>query len=190
VVSPLLTSSPGPGNRRSPVSSSKGKGKVDKIGQLLLTKACKKVTGSLEKGEEQYTLDGEAEGQGLETSVPSGLGTEQSPAELDNKTVTPPAPSLTKQSTSGPGNVSISTAAAVSASVSPSLSTSTPPTSALSAVTTPAIPELAPATPSTNGSNHGSLPAEQTGGGLVEDKTGTRQELLQNTGKSIATLFK
>uniref|UniRef100_A0A8C9EWP8 Nuclear receptor coactivator 6 n=1 Tax=Pavo cristatus TaxID=9049 RepID=A0A8C9EWP8_PAVCR len=181
VVSPLLTSSPGPGNRRSPVSSSKGKGKVDKIGQLLLTKACKKVTGSLEKGEDQYTLDGEAEGQGLETSVPSSLGTEQSPAELDNTTVTPPAPSLTKQSTSGPGNVSISTAAAVSASVSPSLSTSTPPTSALSAVTTPAIPELAPATPSTNGSNHGSLPAEQTGGGLVEDKTGTRQELLQNT---------
>ncbi|XP_048818436.1 nuclear receptor coactivator 6 isoform X4 [Lagopus muta] len=184
VVSPLLSSSPGPGNRRSPVSSSKGKGKVDKIGQLLLTKACKKVTGSLEKGEEQYTLDGETEGQGLETSVPSNLGTEQSPAELDNKTVTPPVPSLTKQSTSGPGNVSVSTAAAVSASVSPSLSTSTPPTSALSAVTTPAIPELAPATPSTNGSNHGSLPAEQAGGGLVEDKTGTHQELLQNTASS------
>ncbi|XP_010720521.1 nuclear receptor coactivator 6 isoform X1 [Meleagris gallopavo] len=183
VVSPLLSSSPGPGNRRSPVSSSKGKGKVDKIGQLLLTKACKKVTGSLEKGEEQYTLDGEAEGQGLETSVPSNLGTEQSPAELDNKTVTPPVPSLTKQSTSGPGNVSVS-AAAASASVSPSLSTSTPPTSALSSVTTPAIPELAPATPSTNGSNHGSLPAEQTGGGLVEDKTGTHQELLQNTASS------
>ncbi|XP_065610380.1 nuclear receptor coactivator 6 isoform X3 [Cyrtonyx montezumae] len=180
VVSPLLTSSPGPGNRRSPVSSSKGKGKVDKIGQLLLTKACKKVTGSLEK-EEQYALDGEAEGQGLETtSVPGSLGTEQSPAELDNKTVTPPAPSLTKQSTSGPGNVSISTAATASASTSSSLSTSTP-TSALSAVTTPAIPELAPATPGTNGSNHGSLPAEQTGGGLVEDKTGTHQELLQNT---------
>ncbi|XP_042742554.1 nuclear receptor coactivator 6 isoform X5 [Lagopus leucura] len=184
VVSPLLSSSPGPGNRRSPVSSSKGKGKVDKIGQLLLTKACKKVTGSLEKGEEQYTLDGETEGQGLETSVPSNLGTEQSPAELDNKTVTPPVPSLTKQSTSGPGNVSVSTAAAVSASVSPSLPTSTPPTSALSAVTTPAIPELAPATPSTNGSNHGSLPAEQAGGGLVEDKTGTHQELLQNTASS------
>ncbi|XP_021272770.1 nuclear receptor coactivator 6 isoform X2 [Numida meleagris] len=183
VVSPLLTSSPGPGNRRSPVSSSKGKGKVDKIGQLLLTKACKKVTGSLEKGEEQYALDGEAEGQGLETSVPSSLGTEQSPAELDNKTVTPPAPSLTKQSTSGPGSVGVSTAA-VSASVSPSLSTSTPPTSALSAVTTPAILELAPATPSTNGSNHGSLPAEQTGGGLLEDKTGTHQEPLQNTASS------
>uniref|UniRef100_A0A8C2U8R8 Nuclear receptor coactivator 6 n=1 Tax=Coturnix japonica TaxID=93934 RepID=A0A8C2U8R8_COTJA len=179
VVSPLLTSSPGPGNRRSPVSSSKGKGKVDKIGQLLLTKACKKVTGSLEKGEEQYTLDGEAEGQGPETSVPSSSGTEQSPAELDNKTVTHPAPSHTKQSTSGPGNMSVSTAAAVSASVSPGLTTSTP-TSSLSVVTTPAIPELAPATPSTNGSNHGSLPAEQTGGGLVEDKTETHQELLQN----------
>eukprot|EP00075_Anas_platyrhynchos_P039274 XP_027328527.1 nuclear receptor coactivator 6 isoform X5 [Anas platyrhynchos] len=183
VVSPLLTSSPGSGNRRSPVSSSKGKGKVDKIGQLLLTKACKKVTGSLEKGEEQYALDGEAEGQGPEMSVPNSLATEQSPAELDNKTVTPPAPSLTKQSTSGPGNVSVSTAAAVSASVSPSLPTSTP-TSALSAVTTPVVPELAPATPCTNGSNHSSLPAEQTGVGLVEEKTGSHQELLQNTASS------
>ncbi|XP_010083821.1 PREDICTED: nuclear receptor coactivator 6-like, partial [Pterocles gutturalis] len=115
VVSPLLTSSPGSGNRRSPVSSSKGKGKVDKIGQLLLTKACKKVTGSLEKGEEQYALDGEAEGQGPEPSAPNSLGTEQSPAELDNKTVTPPAPSLTKQSTSGPGSSSVSPAAAAPA---------------------------------------------------------------------------
>ncbi|XP_035200204.1 nuclear receptor coactivator 6 isoform X5 [Oxyura jamaicensis] len=183
VVSPLLTSSPGSGNRRSPVSSSKGKGKVDKIGQLLLTKACKKVTGSLEKGEEQYALDGEAEGQGPEMSVSNSLATEQSPAELDNKTVTPPAPSLTKQSTSGPGNMSVNTAV-VSTSASPSLSTSTPPTSALSAVTTPVIPELAPATPCTNGSNHSGLPAEQTGVGLVEEKTGSHQELLQNTASS------
>ncbi|NXX54352.1 NCOA6 protein, partial [Scopus umbretta] len=188
VVSPLLTSSPGSGNRRSPVSSSKGKGKVDKIGQLLLTKACKKVTGSLEKGEEQYALDGEAEGQGLETSVPNSLGTEQSPAELDNKTVTPPAPSLIKQSTSGPGNSSVSTAGAAPASASPSGSTSTPPTSALPVVTTPAVPDLAPAAPSTNGSNHGGVPAEQTGVGVVEEKAGAHQELLQSAGKSSATL--
>ncbi|XP_062445392.1 nuclear receptor coactivator 6 isoform X2 [Rhea pennata] len=179
-VSPLLTSSPGSGNRRSPVSSSKGKGKVDKIGQLLLTKACKKVTGSLEKGEEQYALDGETEGQGLEMSVPNSLGTEQSPAELENKTVTSPAPSLIKQSTSGPGNLSVS-AAAASASVSPSLSTNTPATNVLSVVTTPAVPELVPAAPSTNGSNHGNLSAEQSGIGLVEEKTGAHQELLQNT---------
>ncbi|KFO54056.1 Nuclear receptor coactivator 6 [Corvus brachyrhynchos] len=111
VVSPLLTSSPGSGNRRSPVSSSKGKGKVDKIGQLLLTKACKKVTGSLEKGEEQYALDGETDGQGLETSLPNSLGTEQPPAELDNKSGTPPAASVTKQSTSAPGSSSGSAAA-------------------------------------------------------------------------------
>ncbi|XP_040978678.1 nuclear receptor coactivator 6 isoform X9 [Aquila chrysaetos chrysaetos] len=184
VVSPLLTSSPGSGNRRSPVSSSKGKGKVDKIGQLLLTKACKKVTGSLEKGEEQYALDGEAEGQGLETSVPNSLGTEQSPAELDNKTVTPPAPSLIKQSTSGAGNSSVSTAAAAPASASPSVLTSTPPTSVLSVVTIPAVPDPAPAAPSTNGSNHSSLPAEQTGVGVVEEKAGAHQELLQSTASS------
>ncbi|XP_010562869.1 PREDICTED: nuclear receptor coactivator 6 isoform X9 [Haliaeetus leucocephalus] len=184
VVSPLLTSSPGSGNRRSPVSSSKGKGKVDKIGQLLLTKACKKVTGSLEKGEEQYALDGEAEGQGLEMSVPNSLGTEQSPAELDNKTVTPPAPSLIKQSTSGAGSSSVSTAAAAPASASPSVPTSTPPTSVLSVVTTLAVPDPVPAAPSTNGSNHSSLPAEQTGVGVVEEKAGAHQELLQSTASS------
>ncbi|XP_025893075.1 nuclear receptor coactivator 6 isoform X3 [Nothoprocta perdicaria] len=180
-VSPILTSSPGSGNRRSPVSSSKGKGKVDKIGQLLLTKACKKVTGSLEKGEEQYALDGEAEGQGLEMSVPSSLGVEQSPAEPDNKTVTPPAPSLTKQSTSGPGNVSVSSAAAVPAAGSPGLAANTPPANVLSVATTPGVPETAPAAASTNGNNHGSLPAEQAGMGLAEDKPGAHQELLQNT---------
>ncbi|XP_010188371.1 PREDICTED: nuclear receptor coactivator 6-like, partial [Mesitornis unicolor] len=184
VVSPLLTSSPGSGNRRSPVSSSKGKGKVDKIGQLLLTKACKKVTGSLEKGEEQYAVDGEAEGQGLEASVPNSLGTEQSPAELNNKTVTPPAPSLTKQSTSGPGNPSVSTVAAAPTSASPGAPTSTPPPSVLLAGGAPAAPDLAPTAPSANGSNHSGLPAEQTGAGMAEEKAGAHQELLQSTASS------
>ncbi|XP_026722980.1 nuclear receptor coactivator 6 isoform X6 [Athene cunicularia] len=184
VVSPLLTSSPGSGNRRSPVSSSKGKGKVDKIGQLLLTKACKKVTGSLEKGEEQYALDGETEGQGLETSVPNSLGPEQSPAELDNKTVTPPAPSLIKQSTSGPGSSSVSTATAAPASLSPGAPTSTPPASVLSVVPAPVVPNPAPAAPSTNGGNHSGLPAEQTGVGVVEEKAGAHQELLQSAASS------
>ncbi|KAM6054038.1 nuclear receptor coactivator 6 isoform 7-T9 [Chlamydotis macqueenii] len=184
VVSPLLTSSPGSGNRRSPVSSSKGKGKVDKIGQLLLTKACKKVTGSLEKEEEQYALDGEAEGQALETSVPNSLGTEQSPAEPDNKTVTPPAPSLTKQSTCGPGNPSVGTAAAAPASASPGVSTSTLPTSVLSGAGTAAVPELTPAALSTNGSNHSGLPAEQTGAAVAEEKAGAHQELLQSAASS------
>ncbi|NXV72845.1 NCOA6 protein, partial [Atlantisia rogersi] len=183
VVSPLLTSSPGSGNRRSPVSSSKGKGKVDKIGQLLLTKACKKVTGSLEKGEEQYALDGEAEGQGLETSVPNSLGAEQSPAELDNKTVTPPAPSLTKQSTSGPGSSSVSTTAAAPASASPSVPASTPPASALAGAAPAAAPDLAPAAPSTNGSSTGSLPAEQPGLAAAEEKAAAHQEPLQSAGK-------
>lgn len=190
VVSPLLTSSPGSGNRRSPVSSSKGKGKVDKIGQLLLTKACKKVTGSLEKGEEQYALDGEGEGQGLETSAPNSLGTEPSPAELENKTVTPPAPGLTKQSTSGPGSSSVGTAAAAPASASPSVSASAAPASALPPVPAPAAPEPAPAAPSTNGGSHGGshggLPAEPAAGGAAEEKAGAHQELLQSAGKSRA----
>lgn len=69
---------------------------MDKIGQILLTKACKKVTGSLEKGEEQYAADGETEGQGLETPALGLVGTEQLSTELDSKTPTPPAPTLLK----------------------------------------------------------------------------------------------
>ncbi|XP_050169420.1 nuclear receptor coactivator 6 isoform X3 [Myiozetetes cayanensis] len=177
VVSPLLSSSPGSGNRRSPVSSTKGKGKVDKIGQLLLTKACKKVTGSLEKGEEQYALDGEAEGQGLDTSVPNSSGTEQPPAELDNKTVSPPAPSLTKQSTSGSGSSSLSPTAP--ASMSPSTPTSTPAPAALPAGAPPAAPE--PPGPS---SAQGGAPAEPPGGAGAEEKAGAPPELLQSAASS------
>ncbi|XP_061865452.1 nuclear receptor coactivator 6 isoform X3 [Colius striatus] len=161
VVSPLLTSSPGSGNRRSPVSSSKGKGKVDKIGQLLLTKACKKVTGSLEKGEEQYPLDGEAEGQGLETLVSNSLGTEQSPAELDSKAVTPAAPSLTKQSTCGPGSSS---------------STATPAPASPAASAAPA-PE--PPAPSTNGSSQPPEPTAAAG-----EDAAPQQEPLQSAASS------
>ncbi|NXT51443.1 NCOA6 protein, partial [Pluvianellus socialis] len=189
VVSPLLTSSPGSGNRRSPVSSSKGKGKVDKIGQLLLTKACKKVTGSLEKGEEQYAVDGEGEGQGLEASVPNSLGTEPSPAELENKTVTPSAPSLTKQSTSGPGGSSVGAAAAAPASTPPSVSASPAPASALPVAPAATAPEPAAAAPSTNGGSHGGVGAEQPAGGAAEEQAGAHQELLQSAGESGATLL-
>nr|XP_030144572.3 nuclear receptor coactivator 6 isoform X3 [Taeniopygia guttata] len=173
VVSSLLTSSPGSGNRRSPVSSSKGKGKVDKIGQLLLTKACKKVTGSLEKGEEQYALDGETEGQGLETSVPNSLGTEQTPAELDSKSGTPPAPSLTKQSTSGPGSSSLSPAAAAPSCASPGAAPA-------GAAPDPAGPG---AGPGATGGAPGAGP-EPGGSAAAEEKPAAPAELLQNAASS------
>lgn len=185
VVSPLLTSSPGSGNRRSPVSSSKGKGKVDKIGQLLLTKACKKVTGSLEKGEEQYALDGETEGQGLETSLPNSLGTEQPPAELDNKSGTPPAPSVTKQSTSAPGSSSLSPAAAAPSCASPGAPPSAPAPGALPAAAPPAgAPPAAPepAGPSANSGSPGGGP-EQSGSAGAEEKPAAPPELLQSAGE-------
>ncbi|XP_041254120.1 nuclear receptor coactivator 6 isoform X4 [Onychostruthus taczanowskii] len=186
VVSSLLTSSPGSGNRRSPVSSSKGKGKVDKIGQLLLTKACKKVTGSLEKGEEQYALDGETEGQGLETSVPNSLGTEQPPAELDNKSGTPPAPGVTKQSTSGPGGSGLSPAAGAPSCASPGAPPSAPgpgafPAAAPPAGAPPAAPE--PAGPSANGGNPGGGP-EPSGSAATEEEPAAPPELLQSAASS------
>lgn len=176
MVSPLLTNSPGSSvNRRSPVSSSKGKGKVDKIGQILLTKACKKVTGSLEKGEEQYAADGETEGQGLETPALGLVGTEQLSTELDSKTPTPPAPTLLKMTSSpvGPG----------SASAGPSLPGGALPTSVRSIVTTLVPSELISAAPTTK-SNHGGIASEPLAGGLVEEKVGPHPELLPSIAPS------
>ncbi|XP_064331818.1 nuclear receptor coactivator 6 isoform X5 [Camelus dromedarius] len=176
VVSPLLTNSPGSSvNRRSPVSSSKGKGKVDKIGQILLTKACKKVTGTLEKGEEQYGADGETEGPGLETAAPGLVGTEQLSTELDSKTPTPPAPTLLKMTSSpvGPG----------SASAGPSLPGSTLPTNVRSIVTTLVPSELISAAPTTK-NNHVGIASEPLAGGLVEEKVGSHPELLPSIAPS------
>ncbi|KAM9249601.1 nuclear receptor coactivator 6 isoform 1-T1 [Dugong dugon] len=176
MVSPLLTNSPGSsGNRRSPVSSSKGKGKVDKIGQILLTKACKKVTGSLEKGEEQYGADGETEGQGLETTAPGLMGTEQSSTELDSKTPVPPAPTLLKMTSSpvGPG----------STSAGPSLPGGALPTGVRSIVTTLVPSELISTAPTTK-NNHGGVTSEPLAGGLVEEKVGSHPELLPSIASS------
>ncbi|XP_054130334.1 nuclear receptor coactivator 6 [Melozone crissalis] len=186
VVSSLLTGSPGSGNRRSPVSSSKGKGKVDKIGQLLLTKACKKVTGSLEKGEEQYALDGETEGQGLETPVPNSLGTEQAPAEVDNKSGTPPAGSGTKPSASGPSPSSLSPAAAAPSCASPGAPPSAPGPGALPAAPAPAgAPPAAPepAGPGPNSGSPGGGP-EPSGGAAAEEKPAAPPELLPSAASS------
>ncbi|XP_034862053.1 nuclear receptor coactivator 6 isoform X2 [Mirounga leonina] len=182
VVSPLLTNSPGSSvSRRSPVSSSKGKGKVDKIGQILLTKACKKVTGSLEKGEEQYGADGETEGQGLETTTPGLMGTEQLSTELDSKTPTPPAPTLLKMTSSpvGPG----------STSAGPSLPGGTLPTSMRSIVTTLVPSELISTAPATK-NNHVGIAPEPRAGGLVEEKVGSHPELLPSIAPSPSLVSK
>nr|XP_034979809.1 nuclear receptor coactivator 6 [Zootoca vivipara]XP_034979810.1 nuclear receptor coactivator 6 [Zootoca vivipara]XP_034979811.1 nuclear receptor coactivator 6 [Zootoca vivipara] len=180
VVSPSGDQSPGSSiNRRSPVSSTKGKGKVDRIGQFLLTKACKKVTDSVDKGDDQYGVEGEVEGQGQDISIINSLEMEQLPVELEDNMVASPGPTLLKQSTSGTGHLSASTTAAVSASVSLSLSGSTPSTNVLSVVTTPVISDILTTIPSTNG-NTCSLPAEQVGIGPEDEKTEDHHESPQN----------
>ncbi|XP_029469250.1 nuclear receptor coactivator 6 isoform X2 [Rhinatrema bivittatum] len=177
--SPPHSSSPGSSsNRRSPISSGKGKGKLDKIGQILLTKACKKVTNSPEKGEEQYALDSESESQVLEMSMQENLGTGQFSLETDNKPSTPLTSSLSKLGTPGPVLLSDSKpAATVSASVSSSLSGNTPLSSILSAAT-PVTPELLPISPSTTG-NHSGLAAEPSNS-PAEDKIEVHPEQLHN----------
>ncbi|XP_053101989.1 nuclear receptor coactivator 6 isoform X2 [Hemicordylus capensis] len=187
VVSPPRAHSPGSSvNRRSPVSSTKGKGKVDRIGQFLLTKACMKVTDSLEKGEEQYSIEGEVEDQGQEISIPNSVEAEQLPVDLKDNTMAPPASTLSKQSTSGTSHLNVSTAATVSASVSLSLPSSTSSTNVLSVVTTPVISDIISTIPSTNG-NPGSLPAEPVGIGPDDEKAEVHHELPQNMGSSAQT---
>ncbi|XP_060086957.1 nuclear receptor coactivator 6 isoform X1 [Heteronotia binoei] len=177
VVSPPRAHSPGSSiNRRSPVSSTKGKGKVDRIGQFLLTKACKKVTDGFEKGEEQYGVEGEMEGQEIDVPIPNSLEVEQLPVELEGN---PVGPVLLKQSSSGIGHLNVGTAATVSASVSLSLSGSVPSTNVLSVVSTPVISNVISTVPSTNG-NPGTLPAEQVGIGLNDERAETHLELSQN----------
>ncbi|XP_015268900.1 PREDICTED: nuclear receptor coactivator 6 [Gekko japonicus] len=187
VVSPPRALSPGSSiNRRSPVSSTKGKGKVDRIGQFLLTKACKKVTDGFEKGEEQYGVEGEVEGQEVDVPTPNSLEGEQLPVELEGNPVAPLAPVLLKQSTSGIGHLNIGTAATVSASVSLSLPGSAPSTNVLSVVSTPVISNVIPTNPSTNG-NPGTLPAEQVGIGPNDERAETHPELSQNIASSTQT---
>ncbi|XP_048351897.1 nuclear receptor coactivator 6 isoform X2 [Sphaerodactylus townsendi] len=187
VVSPPRAHSPASSaNRRSPVSFTKGKGKVDRIGQFLLTKACKKVTDGFEKGEEQYCVEGEVEGQGLDGPIPNSLEAEQLPVELEGNTVAPLAPVLLKQSTSGICHLNVGTPATVSACVSLSLPGSTPSTNVLSVVTTPVISNVMSTVPSTNG-NPGTLPAEQVGIGPDDERAETHPELSQNIATSAQT---
>ncbi|XP_066480950.1 nuclear receptor coactivator 6 isoform X2 [Tiliqua scincoides] len=187
VASPPRAHSPGSSiNRRSPVSSTKGKGKLDRIGQFLLTKACKKVTDTLEKGEEQYSMEGDVEDQGQDFSISSNLETEQLPVELVDSTMAPPATLLLKPSTSGTGHLNVSSAATVSASVSLSLSGSTP-TNVLTVVTTPVISDMIPTVQSTGNGNLGSLPVEKVGIGPDYEKTEAHRELPQNIASSSQT---
>nr|XP_020656752.1 nuclear receptor coactivator 6 [Pogona vitticeps]XP_020656753.1 nuclear receptor coactivator 6 [Pogona vitticeps] len=187
VVSPTHPHSPGSSvNRRSPVSSAKGKGKLDRIGHFLLTKACKKVTDSFEKGEEQYAMEEEVGGQGQDVSLSNSLEVEQLPVELEDNIVPSPEPTLLKQSTSGTGLLNISSTATVSASVSLSLPDSTPSTNVLSVVTTPVICDIVSPIPSTNG-NPGNFSVEQVGTGLEDEKTEAHHELPQNMASSGQT---
>nr|XP_056701533.1 nuclear receptor coactivator 6 [Euleptes europaea] len=184
VVSPHAHSPGSSINRRSPVSSTKGKGKVDRIGQFLLTKACKKVTDGFEKGDEQYGVEGEAEGQGLDVPIPNSLEAEQLPIELEGNAAAPQAPALLKQSTSGIGHLNVG--ATVSASVSLSLPGSTPSTNVLSVVTTPVNSNVMLTVPSTNG-NPGTLPAEQVGIGPDDERAEMHPELSQHIASSTQT---
>nr|XP_033819007.1 nuclear receptor coactivator 6 isoform X2 [Geotrypetes seraphini] len=180
--SPPLSSSPGSSSsRQSPVSSAKGKGKLDKIGQILLTKACKKVTNSPEKGEDQCAFDSETEGQVLETSTPENLGTVQVSLETDNKPSSNLVPSLSKLGSFGAVLLSDSTpsaAATAAASASISVSSNTPLLNVLSSAT-PVSSDLPPITPSIT-SSHSGFAAEQNNVNPAEDKVGIYPEQLQS----------
>ncbi|XP_032074153.1 nuclear receptor coactivator 6 isoform X2 [Thamnophis elegans] len=176
-VSPSHAHSPGSSsNRRSPVSNAKGKGKVDRIGQFLLTKACQKVTDVFDNGEEPYAMEGEIECQEQDASVPTSMEAEQSIAVEDN-VVAAPASTLLKHSTCGPSNSNVSNTATVPASLS--LPGGTPTTTVLSVVTTPVMSEILSSIQSTNG-NPGSIADEQVGIASEDEKVEAHHELPHN----------
>ncbi|XP_063153276.1 nuclear receptor coactivator 6 isoform X1 [Candoia aspera] len=186
-VSPSHAHSPGSSiNRRSPVSNTKGKGKVDRIGQFLLTKACKKVTDVFDNGEEQYAVEGEMECQERGVSIPNSMEIEQS-VEIEDNIVAPPPPTLLKQSTCGTSNSNVSDTAAIPASVSLSLPGGTPSTTVLSVVTAPVMSEILTSIQNANG-NPGSVSDEQIGIVSEDEKVETRHELPHNMASSCQAL--
>ncbi|MEE6506585.1 hypothetical protein FKM82_007741 [Ascaphus truei] len=150
VVSPPLEGSPGPsaGSKRSTAASAKGQGKVDKIGQLLLTKAGKKVTNSPEgAGEGQLPAAAES------SDAAAPVGTEAPKANGAGRTPSPP-----KQTTS-----EASSTATVSSSAPTCPRSSTP----VNVQLTPAAPALQDTAPGSKSSQGGVL-AEPIGTGLAD----------------------
>ncbi|XP_043946221.1 nuclear receptor coactivator 6 isoform X2 [Protopterus annectens] len=135
--SPPPSSSPGSSvSHRSPGSSVKGKGKVDKIGQLLMTKACKKVTSSPNNCDDHSTSDfiSRSDVHQLELEVPGSSATFQPSVELSNQNSLHLASNTVHQGTTLSSTLCINTAG-ISASISPSLSSNTPPNTVLTSST-------------------------------------------------------
>uniref|UniRef100_UPI00398EB416 nuclear receptor coactivator 6 isoform X3 n=1 Tax=Pristiophorus japonicus TaxID=55135 RepID=UPI00398EB416 len=183
VATSPTSASPGSSSssRRSPISSNKGRGKVDKIGQFLMTKACQKA--SPDKKDDPAASELASPGvddQGQKAALPGSPEGGVSPTET-NQTIIPPPASQPDIGTSVNVTLGTTSSSASTVSVSSPASTlnSTPQNNVMSAIT-PQNPEPESVVPV----DDSTLATSQSEGSCSSgEKVGTNKEHLPNTGE-------
>ncbi|XP_067856390.1 nuclear receptor coactivator 6 isoform X1 [Heptranchias perlo] len=183
VATSPTSASPGSSSssRRSPISSNKGRGKVDKIGQFLMTKACQKASPDKKDDPAASELaspgvDDQVQKAALPGSPEGGV-----PPTETNQTIIPPPASQPDIGTSVNVTLGTTSSSASTVSVSSPASTlnSTPPNNVTSAIT-PQNPEPESVIPV----GDSSLAVSQSEGSCSSgEKLGTNKEHLPNTGE-------
>ncbi|XP_051887354.1 nuclear receptor coactivator 6 isoform X2 [Pristis pectinata] len=181
VATSPTSASPGSSNssRRSPISSNKGRGKVDKIGQFLMTKACQKA--SPDKKDDPAVS--ELASPGVDDQVPKAALSgnpegEVPPTETNQANISSPA----SQPDIGTSvNITLGTTSSSTSSVSVSSPASTLNSTSQSNVTSAASPQN-PEPESVVPVGDSSLAVSQSEGSCSSaEKVGTDKEHLPNT---------
>ncbi|XP_041060065.1 nuclear receptor coactivator 6 isoform X2 [Carcharodon carcharias] len=185
VATSPTSASPGSSSssRRSPISSNKGRGKVDKIGQFLMTKACQKASPDKKDDPAASELaspgvDDQVQKAALPGSPEGGV-----PPTETNQTIIPPPASQPDIGTSV--NVTLGTTSSTASTVSVSSPASTLNSTAQSnfaSAITPQNPEPESVVPV----GDSSLAVSQSEGSCSSgEKVGTNKDHLPNTGEQI-----
>ncbi|XP_072099353.1 nuclear receptor coactivator 6 isoform X2 [Mobula birostris] len=181
VATSPTSASPGSSNssRRSPISSNKGRGKVDKIGQLLMTKACQRASPDKkdDPAASELAYPG-VDGQMPKAALPGSPEGEVPPIETNQTNISSP----TSQPDVGTSvNITLGTTSSSASSVSVSSPANTLSSTSQSNVTSAACPQsLDPESVVTVGDS--SLAVSQSEGSCSSaEKVGTDKEHQPNT---------
>ncbi|XP_078092920.1 nuclear receptor coactivator 6 isoform X2 [Mustelus asterias] len=185
VATSPTSASPGSSSssRRSPISSNKGRGKVDKIGQFLMTKACQKASPDKKDDPAASELaspgvDDQVQKAALPGSPEGGV-----PPTETNQTIIPPPASQPDIGTSV--NVTLGTTSSSASTVSVSSPASTLNSTAQNSFTSAIIPQN-PEPESVVPVGDSSLAISQSEGSCSSgEKVGTNNDHLPNTGEQI-----
>ncbi|XP_067904660.1 nuclear receptor coactivator 6 isoform X2 [Heterodontus francisci] len=167
-------------SRRSPISSNKGRGKVDKIGQFLMTKACQKASPDKKDDPAASELASPGVDDQVQKATFPGSPEGGVPPTETNQTIIPPA----SQPDIGTSvNVTLGTTSSSASTVSVSSPASTLNSTAQNNVTsaiTPQNPEPESVVPV----GDSSLALSQSEGSCSSgEKVGTNKDHLPNTGE-------